>query len=301
MLRAFCLAVMLSPLAFAQDKKPEVHLNHAFIVPDVETYEAIRNSEFVKQFAVWEERTTHRKDITYTGFYLYGRHTYFEFLKPDERTPIGTSKIAFGVDRSGDLDLLQKRAEAAGIKTEINTITRSFNGKDVDWFRSLDRKDEGGSILGIWTLEYVPTFLDQWNPVPGEKSSVRREDVLNRYAEVVKQNPEAKEMLDVVAIWVRVPASFDQIKRECEVLGLNVGRTLIDNTVICNKPGELKLLIRPATEKSPAGIKAIAVKLKKTLRQNHATIGKTSLGIQGDTAIWVFERGFRVQPESDCC
>src|SRR5690349_16886108 len=139
-MRALLVVALMSLATSAQDKRPDVRLNHAFVVPDTETYEAIRNSEFVKQFAVWEERTTHRKDITYTGFYLYGRHTYFEFLKPDDRTPVGTSKIAFGVDRTGDLDLLQKRAEAAGIKTEIKTITRSFNGKDVDWFRSLEEK-----------------------------------------------------------------------------------------------------------------------------------------------------------------
>jgi hypothetical protein len=218
MLRALCFTVLLSAMTFAQEQ-PEVHLNHAFVVPDAETYEAIRNSDLVKQFAVWEERTTHRKDITYTGFYLYGRHTYFEFLKPDERTLVGTSKIAFGVDRTGDLDLLQKRAEAAGMKTEVRTITRAFNGKDVDWFRSLKRTDQGVASIGIWTLEYTRAFLTEWNP-PNRAfaGSTSRDDVLQRYAEVVKQSN--KPMADLRAIWIELTESgITESLRECQVLG----------------------------------------------------------------------------------
>jgi hypothetical protein len=300
------LIIALFPLAlFAQGKdtpsamepaiKPEVHLNHAFIVPDAETYEAIRNSDFVKQFAVWEERTTHRKDITYTGLYLYGRHTYFEFLKPDERTPVGTSKIAFGVDRTGDLDLLQKRAAAAGIKTEIKTITRAFDGKDVDWFRSLDRKDQDQPSLGLWTLEYVPTFLTEWNPNPKQKPSVRREDVLKRYAEVVKQDLR-KKSFDVAMIVVELPeAAIEQSLRECEVLGFQVVHHKIGSECMNDEFTSINF------QKGPhSGIVSVLFRLenydKQLVKNGTYKIGSTVLEIGGvgrhggalKTAKWTF-------------
>ena len=293
--------IALLPLAlFAQNKdkpsaaKPEVHLNHAFIVPDAETYEAIRNSDFVKQFAVWEERTTHRKDITYTGFYLYGRHTYFEFLKPDERNPVGASKIGFGVDRSGDLALLQKRAEAADIKTEIKTITRSFNGKDVDWFRSLEPKEESASPLSVWTLEYVPTFLAEWNPKANERPSVRREDVLKRYAEVVKQDLR-KKSFDVAMIVVELPESaIEESLRECEVLGFQVAHHKVGSECINDELTSINFLTGPRP-----GIISVLFRLEnydKRLVNGTYKLGSTVLEIGGvarhgrvlKTAKWVF-------------
>jgi hypothetical protein len=262
----------------------QIHLNHAFITPDAATYEAIRNSPFVKQFAVWEERTTHRKDITYTGFYLYGQHTYFEFLKPDDPKSVGRSDVAFGVNRAGDLDLLKKRAEAAGMKSEVQTITRAFKGKDVDWFRSLKRTDEKVPSIGLWTLEYLPTFLTEWNPTPGAKSSVRRQDVLRRYTEVVKQKAESKSMVDVTAIWLDMPEKgIDESLRECEVLGLTSRRMQSEAT--CSKGDELVIHLRPRSE--PA-FSAVQFALRSRQPKSEQQIGSTTLKIDGSTALWRF-------------
>jgi len=296
LMRALILIALLSLSMSAQDKRPDVHLNHAFVVPDAENYEAIRNSEFVKQFAVFEERTTHRKDITYTGFYLYGRDTYFEFLKPDERSKVGDSAIAFGVDRTGDLDLLRKRVEeAAGMKTEVQTITRSFNGKDVDWFRSLKRKDASEPSLGVWTLEYVPTFLTEWHPSPKVKSSVRRVDALKRYAEVVKQKPENKVMANVSAIWLTVPGDLEQAKKECAALGLEVS-SVAHSPVLCGKGRELSIFIRPAGKGAPPGINAVVFTLGRKTEKSIHQFGKSTLKVVGDFATWVFQPGFEPFP-----
>ena len=299
-MRVLLIIALLSLALFAQEKnkpadqkpafKPEVHLNHAFIVPDAKTYDAIRNSDFVKQFAVWEERTTHRKDITYTGFYLYGRHTYFEFLKPDERNPVGASKIAFGVDRSGDLDLLQKRAEAAGIKTEIKTITRAFNGKDVDWFRSLEEKDEKDSPLSVWTLEYVPTFLHQWDPPMVELGGVRREDVLQRYAQVVKQWPIKKPMVDIIGISIEMPeAEIAESLEECASLGLATERK--ENTASCSTGDQLIYI----TAGAKPGITSVQFRLSGPVHPVEYKIGTTHVCFVIDPngarlMIWNFRR-----------
>lgn len=289
MLRTLCLAVLLSALVIAQDKKLDVHLNHAFIVPDAETYEAIRNSEFVKQFAVWEERTTKRKDITYTGFYLYGRHTYFEFLKPDDPDSVGSANIMFGVDRTGDLELLQKCAEAAGVKTEIKTLTRGFNGKDVDWFHALDRKDPHGPSIGMYTMEYVPTFLHEWNPPMVELSGVRREDVLKRYAEVLKQWPIRKPVVDLVTIWGEMPeAGVAQSLRDCEVLGFITKRN--GDTASCTKEGDVTIFLKAGSQ---PGITAMQFRLSGPAKNVPKMIGKTRVVVSETRGVWFATWSFR--------
>ena len=79
-------------------KRVPVFLNHLYVVPDLETYDAIASSDALRELIVVEERTTVRRDLTYTGVYLYGRDTYFEFLKPSGAFPEGSSGVAFGVE-----------------------------------------------------------------------------------------------------------------------------------------------------------------------------------------------------------
>lgn len=285
-MRTLLLLLALVAMLQAQDKPLEVHLNHAYITPDAETYEAIRNSDFVKQFAVWEERTTHRKDMSYTGFYLYGRNTYFEFLKPSDAGKGEGSQIALGVDVAGGLETLQKRAQAAGMKTEILPITRDFNGKDVAWFKMLQRTDKEGPSVGIWTLEYEPTFLTEWNPRTDKKGGIRREDVLTRYAEVVNQKPEEKMMGDIKTVFIEVPANaVAQSMNECKVLGLEVSQT--ETNVICSKSD---FAIRINSRGGTPGVSAIIFQLEKSAKPNHYDIGKSRLVVVGHKAIWIFNR-----------
>lgn len=282
----------------AQDPPVQVHLNHAYITPDAETYEAIRNSEFVKRFAVWEERTTHRKDMSYTGFYLYGQHTYFEFLKPSDAGKAHGSQIAFGVDESGGLAALQERAQAAGMKTEILPVTREFNGKDVAWFRMLQRTDTDAPSVGIWTLEYEPTFLTGWNPQPKAKASIRREDVLARYAQVVKQKQASKLMADVTTIYLNVPtAGLEQSVKECKALGFKA--LAGDSSAFC-RSDNLTIIVRARSDRF--GIAAIRFRLGREAKEGEYKIGHTVLNIQEKAALWNFmpdQESFRGRHEQE--
>ena len=71
-----------------------------FVVLDEATYRAVAESELLGSLGAFEERTTARPDVTYTGLYAYGRHTYFEFLAPDEAggLPPGSSGVATPID-----------------------------------------------------------------------------------------------------------------------------------------------------------------------------------------------------------
>ena len=87
----FLLVSLSSALLVAQAARSDppskesmdpVYLNHFFLTLDSQTYKEINESSILKdEFAAFEQRTTVRADMTYTGIYFYGTRTYFEFFE----------------------------------------------------------------------------------------------------------------------------------------------------------------------------------------------------------------------------
>jgi hypothetical protein len=137
----------------------QVHLNHAFSVLDADTFTAIQENEFVTgELAATRSRTTHADHgESWTGFYLYGRHTYLELFGPGATAgPEGTCGIGLGVDHPGELDALATRLAAEGHPLKTGLRTRVEDGKETPWFRMgyfPDDPDGGG--LTMWVMEYA--------------------------------------------------------------------------------------------------------------------------------------------------
>lgn len=169
-----------------------VFLNHVYMVPDLATYEALRDSELLRGFAVVEERTTRRGDLTYTGLYLYGRSTYLEFLKPDAAAgfPAGSTGVAFGVEVEGGLERLASALEDEGVPSFAAPITRALTGAEpeqVPWFDILGfQAATTEQRLQLFAMEYDPAFLSSWHAPEGHAAGrIDRAAVLARYAEVL--------------------------------------------------------------------------------------------------------------------
>ena len=242
---------------------PVIHLNHAFVVPDEATYEAIRANDFLRnEFGVNEERTTQRTDIRYTGIYFYGTNTYFEFLKPDERNHTGASKVAFGVDNAGELAALAAALKAKGITTETVPITRPDpSGKQVPWFEMMDRESSIPSI-GVWTLEYVPEFLREWHTETAAHEGIRRADILARYAAVLKKPPSDRLLQDITAITLHFHAAgIEPSIKECLALGMRVsGRGT--RLAVCEAP-DVRFELKTVPADQPQGIAAFHFALRR--------------------------------------
>src|SRR6185503_282178 len=103
------LGIFLLGMLTSNQAKSQVFLNHFYVVIDSATYKDIEQSSFLRgEFAVTEQRTTVRTDMTYTGLYFYGTNTYFEFfdVSSDTSRQIGYSGFALGVDREGELQAI---------------------------------------------------------------------------------------------------------------------------------------------------------------------------------------------------
>jgi hypothetical protein len=58
--------------------RPQVVLNHFYVVLDSTTCKAVEHDAFLRsQFAVNEKRTTTNAEMSYTGLYFYGVNAYF--------------------------------------------------------------------------------------------------------------------------------------------------------------------------------------------------------------------------------
>lgn len=136
------------------------------MVVDRLTYEAIKNSEFLRQFVYsYEQRNTADGQIGWEGFYIRGKETFLELFYPQERYEVvGLSGIGLGCDVKGDLrkffiDYFKKQFPNAHYST--------FERQGVPWF---DYVSVGGSYYGeghsFWVMEYAPAcFVDNQNDI----------------------------------------------------------------------------------------------------------------------------------------
>jgi len=236
---------MLTPRQ-AKSRRPPVFLNHFYVVIDSATYKDIEQSPFLRrEFAATEQRTTVRTDMKYTGLYFYGTNTYFEFfdVASDTSRQIGFSGIALGVDQAGALEAVGKEL-SSNFSVDQKTITRQYSGKQVPWFYAGELKDfPTDSSLGVWLMEYRPSFLEEWNAQPGGRNQgVSRKQILQRYAAVLKDVPAKPYFEDVVALTVAInDAGRKKLAELCKLLGYSE-RVVADAVVFKGPDIELRLV-----------------------------------------------------------
>jgi hypothetical protein len=241
----------------------EALLNHFYVTPDRATFQAA--AEALPRFGALEKRTTVRKDVTYTGLYLYGERTYLELLSPGS-APFGASSgIAYGVEAAKALPPVC-RALRSGKVEEI------FRG-DVPWFR---RCQPEAPLEGLteWVMEYVPEFFGGFHPdLPPAQPGTSRADALTRYAASCGKLRERDEGLfeDVVSLEVALaPSAAERWNaRDLRVVGADVR-------------------VEVASPGARTGILAAHLRLRRDAGKAAERIGSTTLSLDGRSAVWRF-------------
>jgi hypothetical protein len=259
-------------------------LNHLYVVPDRETFDAIAGSAFLREsFAVFEERTTVRADMSYSGLYLYGRNTYFEFLPPGAAgLPEGSTGIALGLETAGACEVLARALEERGVRTQLVPITRQLEAAQVPWFRMLGVQMPP-SPLNLFVMEYDPRFLASWHAtLPPATGGIERTSVLERYAAALDRTDwRAKAPLADVT---EVRLALDEAQRErvlavCTAGGYEVAQ-LSDGWLV-HAP-HFRLLLRESSE--PGGLTGFGMRLREPLAQKPLQLGKAVVSFHGGTA-----------------
>lgn len=152
------------PQQAGQAAQQLLHYNHAYAVVDTETANAIAESDYLREFANFELRTTTGGGLTWTGRYLYGRETYLEFFKendfpaPDDIA--GATGLAVSADRDGALAEVVEQLPAAGLPDAVPFLqTRDFgDGVRVPWFDGVNTVPSYDA-LAAWGMEYRDEYF----------------------------------------------------------------------------------------------------------------------------------------------
>ncbi len=268
-----------------------VFLNHVFAVVDGETYAALAGSTFLREtFAVSEERTTVRADISYTGLYFYGRRTYFEFLSAQAAAGLveGATGLALGLETQGALDELASRLGEREVGTQRGPITRQLGETQVPWFQILG-VEMPPSALQVFAMEYDPRFLAGWHPeLAPAGGGLARADVLARYAAALgKVEAHANApFTDVISVELALSdAERERLLSVCAAAGWEVEQSA--GVWTCSAP-QFRLVLRPSD--APGGISAFELALRAPIERKPLELGRAVLSFRGETARFELRR-----------
>ncbi len=286
---------LLDSTNLAQEKDSQafqVPLNHFFLTLDHATFKEIQNSAFLrKEFAPSEERTTVRKDMTYTGLYFYGINTYFEFFdaSQEKTRKAGDSGIAFGVEQTGASQILEKLA-ADELPMQRMPITRQLGDQQVPWFFMLSPKNlPAKSGISTWTMEYDTQFLAQWHKeIPDNSRGITRKEILQRYVAVLQNTPTKPFLQDVLAMTLAADqSSTELLTKQGKLFGYRLQR---EGAAMILDAYNFTLRLIPETA-TQQGIQQITLRVNRQPQQATAIRfgAKSILKFNGDgTATWSF-------------
>lgn len=139
--------------------------NHSYGVLDRETADAIEHSDYLRDFANFQVRTTTGTGgQTWTGRYLMGRETYLElFGVGDISGPdgtLGSGGLGLSTERDGDLATVTERLKSEGVTDPVEFLqTKDFgDGVPVPWFDALLTTTEYDAF-NAWAMEYRPEYF----------------------------------------------------------------------------------------------------------------------------------------------
>ena len=244
-------ALIIGSKTMADDEPtPKVYLNHFFLNIDSPTYKDIVESDFVKnEFAHFEERTTVvGKGESYSGAYVYGKNTYFEFFEmssSQDFMPTGlTSGMAFGVEKKDDIKIIQKKLKDYK-NAYIALRNRELDGIQIPWFfMSAVFYGKTAPDIMTWVMEYHEDFLKKWHPDLAPSSpKIARKDILRRYtAKIARPDlPKDKILKDVIQVNLQLnQKDLEMLKGELSVFGYAFSQE--ENKHICCSP-DVKLVV----------------------------------------------------------
>ncbi|WP_329265608.1 DUF5829 family protein [Streptomyces sp. NBC_01478] len=139
--------------------------NHSFGVFDRETADAIEHSDYLREFANFQVRTTTGTGgETWTGRYLMGRETYMELFGvgdvPGQDGTLGAAGLGLSTERAGDLATVTARLKDEGVTDPVDFLqTRDFgDGVPVPWFDAVLTTTEYDAF-DAWAMEYRPEYF----------------------------------------------------------------------------------------------------------------------------------------------
>ncbi|MER5386688.1 DUF5829 family protein [Streptomyces sp. NPDC002688] len=267
--------------------------NHSYGVFDRETADAIEHSDYLRDFANFQVRTTTGTDgQTWTGRYLMGRETYLELFGVGDIAgqdgTLGSAGLGLSTERAGDMATVTERLKDEGVADPVEFLqTRDFgDGVPVPWFDAILTTTEYDAF-GAWAMEYRPEYFadPRGNTEPaGFPGDVGRERYLS-------DDYRTHLMRDVTSVELAVTEGDLADTVPLLRAGGFAVRTVPDGGVVAERGGTT---IRfAAVARDDAGLKRIELSLNRPVKDRRVErIGHSKLVVgPGSRAVWTFGDG----------
>ncbi|WP_345654138.1 DUF5829 family protein [Streptomyces siamensis] len=264
--------------------------NHSYGVLDRETADAIEHSDYLRDFANFQVRTTTGTGgQTWTGRYLMGRETYLELFGVGDLAgqdgTLGSAGLGLSTERAQDLATVTERLKDEGVTDPVEFLqTRDFgDGVPVPWFDAVLTATEYDAF-GAWAMEYRPEYFadPRSNTEPASSpGDVGRERYLS-------DDYRTHLMRDVTS--VRLAVTEGDLADTVPLLraGGFAVRTVTGGGVVAERGGTT---IRfDAVPREQAGLQRVDMSLNRPLKDRHVErIGRSTLVVgPGSRAVWTF-------------
>lgn len=271
-----------------------VFLNHVYTFIDEITYDAIKNSDFLKnEFCQCDERTNHSDTLSWTGIYLTGEQTYFEFFSnKDKKRALeemdqGDVGLAFSVDHEIEFEYIMKF-----LKKEIPTnikhdlFKRNLNNMIVPWFYFAEFVNDlcMRPSLDVWIMAYHKDYLkSQLSDQTG--GSVRKFYNTNCNTVPFDGHKLFKDIEEITLLLDEEnKKKFIMVQK---LFGYDCQEA--DGYTLCRGPGIIFKLKLSSDEKIGKLLR-LQMSLNREIRNSQAYIlGNSIINLEHRTATWVFE------------
>ncbi|MFJ8331744.1 DUF5829 family protein [Streptomyces sp. NPDC094437] len=275
----------------APDGRQLLFFNHTYGVFDRETADAIEHSDYLREFANFQIRTTTGTGgERWTGRYLMGRETYLELFGvgdvPGQDGTLGSAGLGLSTEYAGDLATVTRRLPDEGVADPVAfRQTRDFgDGVPVPWFDAVFT-DAGYDAFGAWGMEYLPEYFADPR---GDTQPARYPGDVGR-ERYLSDGYRDHLMRDVTS--VRLAATAGDLADTVPLLragGFDV-RTLTGGAVLA-RGGGTTIRLDPVT-RDRAGLRQLELSLNRPLKDRHEQrIGHSTLTVgPGSGAVWTFD------------
>jgi len=289
---ALSVALTSATESGAETDRHLLYYNHSYGVFDRETADAIEHSDYLREFANFQVRTTTGADgKTWTGRYLMGRGTYVELFGvgdlPGQDGTLGAAGLGLSTEHDGDIEKVTSRLPAEGVANPIKFLqTKDFGDgtPPLPWFDAI-LTTEQYDAFGAWAMEYRPEYLSDPRTniepasYPGDVSGERYlpdtyRDHLMRDVTYVRIAVTEGDLADTVPL-LRAGGFSVRSVPGGGVVALD-GRTTIRFDV---------------TSREDAGLKQVEFSLNQPVGYRHEEhLGRSTLVVgPGARAVWTFD------------
>jgi len=264
--------------------------NHSYGVLDRETADAIEHSDYLRDFANFQVRTTTGTGgQTWTGRYLMGRETYLELFGVGDLAgqdgTLGSAGLGLSTEWAGDLPKVTERLKDEGVADPVKFLqTRDFgDGVPVPWFDAILTTTEYDAF-GAWAMEYRPEYFADPRSKTEPASSpgdVGRERYLS-------DDYRTHLMRDVTSVRLAVTAGDLADTVPLLRAGGFAVKTVTGGGVVAEGGGTtIRFDVVPRDQ---AGLQRVAMSLNRPVKDRHVErIGHSTLTVgPGSHAVWTF-------------